>query len=257
MDFECLRLDVDGHVATVTLDRPKVNAQNTRMREEIIAAFDLINDRDDIRATILTGAGKCFSAGADLSERSEIAAEEGGFWRHNRRTREAPNAIHECFKPVIAAVNGPALGAGFHVVSACDIILASQDAVFGMPEINVGLAGGSSILHRLFSRSRGRRMFFTGMRLDAAEMYRLGIIEEPVPGERLMEEARNLAEEIASKSPTAVKLAKEAYNVVEAMPEREAYRFEQNMTFALSKTEDAREAQRAFLEKRPPVFKGK
>ena len=257
MDFECLKFDVDGHVATVTLDRPKVNAQNTRLREEVIAVFDLINDRDDIRVVILTGAGRCFSAGADLSERGEIASEEGGFWRHNRRTRELPNCVYECFKPVIAAINGPALGAGFHLASACDIILASDDAVFGMPEIDVGLAGGASVLHRLFGRSRGRRMFFTGLRLDAAEMYRLGIIEEPVPGDRLMEEARKLAKEIASKSPLAIRLAKEAYNVVEAMPEREAYRFEQNMTFALSKTEDAKEAQRAFMEKRAPVFKGK
>jgi enoyl-CoA hydratase len=257
MNFECLKLDVDGHIATVTLDRPKVNAQNSRMRDEIIQAFDLINDMDDVRVVILTGAGNCFSAGADITERDSIAAEPGGFWRHNRRTREAPNAIHECFKPVIAAVNGPALGAGFHVVAACDIILASDNAVFAMPEINVGLAGGASILNRLFSRSRGRRMFFTGMRLSAQEMYRLGVIEEVVPADRLMEEARALATEIASKSPIALKLAKEAYNVVEAMPERDAYRFEQNMTFALSKTEDSKEAQRAFLEKRKPVFKGR
>lgn len=257
MDFECLRFDVDGRVVTVTLDRPKVNAQNTRLREEVIRAFDLINDMDEVRVAILTGAGSCFSAGADLSERADIAAEPGGFWRHNRRTREAPNAIHECFKPVIAAVNGPALGAGFHLASACDIIMASDNAVFGMPEINVGLAGGASILHRLFGRSRGRRMFFTGMRLSAAEMYRLGLIEEPVPADRLMQEARALADDIASKSPIAMRLAKEAYNVVEAMPEREAYRFEQNMTFALSRTEDAREAQQAFLEKREPQFKGR
>jgi enoyl-CoA hydratase len=257
MDFECLRFETDGHVATVTLDRPKVNAQNTQMREEVIRAFDLINDMDEIRVAILTGAGKCFSAGADLSERSEIAATPGGFWRHNRRTREAPNSIRECFKPVIAAVNGPALGAGFHLAYSCDIILASENAVFGMPEIDVGLAGGASILHRLFHRSRGRRMFFTGMRLSAAEMYRLGVIECALPPEELMPEARKLAEEIASKSPIAVRLAKEAYNAVETMPEREAYRFEQNMTFALSRTEDAREAQRAFLEKRQPQFKGR
>ncbi len=257
MNFECLKFDVDGRVATVTLDRPKVNAQNTQLREEVIKAFDLINDLDDVRVAILTGAGSCFSAGADLSERASIAAEAGGFWRHNRRTREAPNAIHECFKPVIAAVNGPALGAGFHLVSACDIILASDRAVFGMPEIDVGLAGGASILHRLFGRSRGRRMFFTGMRLPAEEMYRLGIIEAVVPADQLMIEARKLADEIASKSPIALRMAKEAYNVVEAMPEREAYRFEQNMTFTLSKTEDAKEAQLAFKEKRQPVFKGR
>lgn len=257
MEFECLRLEVDGRIATVTMDRPKVNAQNTRLREEIIQAFDAINDMEEVRVAILTGAGTCFSAGADISERASIGAEPGGFWRHNRRTREAPNSIHECFKPVIAAVNGPALGAGFHLAASCDIILASETAVFGMPEINVGLAGGASILHRLFGRSRGRRMFFTGMRLDAAEMYRLGVIECVVPPDRLMEEARALAAEIAGKSPIALKLAKEAYNAVEAMPEREAYRFEQNMTFALSQTEDAREAQRAFLEKREPVFKGR
>lgn len=257
MEFECLRLEVDGRVAIVTLDRPKVNAQNTRLREDVIRAFDTINDMDEVRVAILTGAGHCFSAGADLSERQEIASEAGGFWRHNRRTREAPNSIRECFKPVIAAVNGPALGAGFHLAASCDIILASENAVFGMPEINVGLAGGASVLHRLFSRSRGRRMFFTGMRLPAEEMYRLGIIEAVVPADRLMAEARAIADEIAGKSPVALRMAKEAYNVVEAMPEREAYRFEQNMTFALSRTDDAREAQRAFIEKREPKFTGR
>lgn len=257
MGFECLRLEIDGAIATVTLDRPKVNAQNTRMREDIIRAFDLVNDMDDLRVVILTGAGSCFSAGADLRERGEIAAEPGGFWRHNRRTREAPNSVRECFKPVIGAINGPALGAGLHLASACDILVASETAVFGMPEIDVGLAGGATVLNRLFPPSRGRRMFFTGMRVPAAEMYRLGLVEAVVPPERLMEEARAIAAEIAGKSPIALKLAKEAYNVVEEMPAREAYRFEQNMTFALSKTEDAKEAQRAFAEKRAPVFKGR
>jgi enoyl-CoA hydratase len=257
MDSQFVRLKVADGIATVTLDRPPVNAQNTQLREDVIRAFDTINDMDDVRVAILTGAGSCFSAGADIKERASIGAEPGGFWRHNRRTREAPNAIHDCFKPVIAAVNGPALGAGLHMVSACDIILASDRAVFGMPEIDVGLAGGATILNRLFSPSRGRRMFFTGMRLPAEEMYRLGLIESVHPPEELASAALALAREIASKSPIAVKLAKEAYNAVETMPEREAYRFEQNMTFALSNTEDAREAQRAFVEKRAPVFKGR
>jgi enoyl-CoA hydratase len=257
MEFELIKTTVEDHVATVVMDRPKVNAQNTRFREEIIAAFDSLNDRDDVRVAILTGIGNVFSAGADIAERGSLAAEAGGFWRHNRRTREAPNSIRECFKPVIAAVNGPALGAGFHIAYSCDIILASDNAVFGMPEIDVGLAGGASILHRTFSRSRGRRLFYTGYRMPAAEMYRLGAIECCVPREQLMDEAMKIAREIAGKSPLAIRMAKEAYNVVEAMPEREAYRFEQNMTFALSKTEDSKEAQRAFMEKRKPVFKGR
>jgi len=158
---------------------------------------------------------------------------------------------------VIAAVNGAALGAGFGVMAACDIMLASDNATFGMPEIDVGLAGGCAFISRLFSKSRGRRIVFTGERFSAAELYRLGVIEWCGPREQLMEEAMKIARSIAAKSPLAMKLAKQAYNVIENMPERDGYRFEQNITEQLSHTEDALEAQRAFAEKRKPVFKGR
>ncbi|MGR3585757.1 MAG: enoyl-CoA hydratase-related protein, partial [Pseudooceanicola nanhaiensis] len=143
MTYESLRFEMDGHVALITLDRPPVNALSRQMRSEVIAAFDEISARDDIRCAVLTGAGKTFCAGADLKDRP---AEDipGDFLEHNRITRETGNAIRECAKPVIAAVNGPALGAGLGLMSACDIFYASENATFGMPEINVGLAGGAS-----------------------------------------------------------------------------------------------------------------
>ena len=179
------------------------------------------------------------------------------FLAHNRRVRETHNAIAECSKPVIAAVNGPALGAGFGLVMASDIWVASETAVFSMPEINVGLAGGVSFLQRIFGQSRARRMFFTGMQIDAAEMYRLGLVEACLPPAELLPYAMAIAHEIAGKSPIAVRLAKEAARLTEVMPLRDAYRYEQGNTVALSKTEDAREAQMAFLEKRKPVYKGR
>ncbi|WP_374633603.1 enoyl-CoA hydratase/isomerase family protein [Ferrovibrio sp.] len=249
-------LQVSDYIALVTLNRPPVNALSREMRRQIVAAFDEISDRDDVRVAVLTGAGKVFCAGADLKDRPD-PNRKGDFLDHNRITRETTNAIRECTKPVIAAVNGPALGAGMGLMAACDIFYASEDAVFAMPEINVGLAGGASMLRTILGRSLSRRMFYTGMKVSAAELYRRGVIEACTSPENLLPEAMGLAAEIASKSPLAIGMAKNASNMVDLMPQRDAYRFEQNFTVALSKTEDAKEARTAFLEKRKPVFKGR
>ena len=257
MDLEQFRLDIADGIATVTFDRPPVNAQNRRTRDELIRIFDEISDRDDIRVAILTGAGNMFSAGADLKERVDLVHEPGDYVRHNRSVREFFYAVTDCTKPVIAAVNGPAIGAGFVLMLACDIMLASDNAYFSMPEINVGLAGGARFLMEHVARSRVRSMYFTGRRVPAAELYRLGVIEACPPREKLMEAALDIAREIAAKSPLAIRHIKRALNTIEELPVRDAYRFEQSVTVELSHTEDAREAQRAFVEKRKPVFKGR
>jgi len=257
MDLEQFRLDVADGIATVTFDRPPVNAQNRQTRAELIRVFDAISDRDDIRVAILTGAGSMFSAGADLKERVDLVHEPGDYARHNRSVREFFYAVTDCTKPVIAAVNGPAIGAGFVLMLACDIMLASDNAYVSMPEINVGLAGGARFLMEHVARSRVRSMYFTGRRATAAELYRLGVIEACPPREKLMEAALDIAREIAAKSPLAIRHIKRALNTIEELPVRDAYRFEQSVTVELSHTEDAREAQRAFVEKRKPVFKGR
>lgn len=256
MNLEQFRLEVLDGVATVTFDRPPVNAQNRRSREELTWVFDTLSDRDDVRAVILTGARDIFSAGADIKERVGIAAEAGDYIRHNRLTRESFYSVTDCAKPVIGAINGPAIGAGYAVMACCDILLASENAFVQMPEIDVGLAGGAKFLE-LFPRSKARMMFFTGRRVPAQELYRLGVIEACVPSAELMDAAMAIARDIASKSPIAVTRAKRAFNTVEEMPLRDGYRFEQTVTVELSKTEDTREAQRAFVEKRKPVFKGR
>lgn len=250
-----VRVEMHGHVALVTLDRPPVNALSRQARNELIHAFDSISQNPDVRCAVLTGAGNTFCAGADLRDRPN-AEDPADFLVHNRVTRETGNAIRECSKPVIAAVNGAALGAGMGLMASCDIFYASENATFGMPEINVGLAGGASMLYTLFGRSIMRRMFYTGARLTAQELYRRGIIEAVLPPEQLLDAAMATAQEIASKSPLAVMYAKQAMTISEYMPQRDAYRMEQNYTMALAKTEDAKEARMAFLEKREPVFKG-
>ena len=255
MKFEHIELEVTAdHVATVALNKPPVNALGQAIREELIYAFDSLHDRDDVRVVILTGRGRVFCAGADIKEKRALGTEPGTYVRTNRLIREAFYCILECGKPVIAAVNGAALGAGMVLTSMCDVVLAADHAVFGMPEIDVGLAGGASFLQRLLPPSKFRRMLLTGERVPAAELYRLGYVEECVPADRLMAAAMELALTIAAKSPTAVRMTKESFNLVENLPLRDGYRLEQNVIVALSKTEDAKEAQRAFLEKRKPVF---
>ena len=176
---------------------------------------------------------------------------------HSRRTRECFHAIRECAKPVICAINGAALGSGVAMAASSDILIASEKASLGLPEVDVGLLGGCRHAMRLFSHSRLRRMMLTGMRVPAAELYRLGIVEECTTPEELMPRALALAATIASKSPVSTRMGKHTLNVIEDMSLRDGYRYEQDMTALIGKTEDAKEAQRAFAEKRAPVFTGR
>jgi enoyl-CoA hydratase len=255
-DSDIIKFEVDRHIALVTLNRPPVNALDRAMRDRLIAIFDEISERNDIRVAVLTGAGRVFCAGADLRARPDVK-KLGAFHEHNRVTRETGNALHECAKPIICAVNGAALGAGLGLMAASDIFFASENATFGMPEIDVGLAGGAAMVQRMFNKSTARRIMYTGMRLTAADLYRMNIIEEVTTLENLVPTAMKLAEEIASKSPLGIKYAKNSLNMCELMPQRDGYRFEQNFTMQLAHTEDAVEARTAMLEKRKPVFKGR
>ena len=258
MDSQVVTLEVDEDgIAVVSLANPPVNAHSQLLLAEVARTFDTISDREDIKVAILTGAGKCFCAGADIKERMASVPKPGDHWQNSRRAREAYHSIMECQKPVIAAINGPALGGGLALVASCDILLASELGCLGLPEINVGLLGGGRHAQRLFSHSRLRRMMLTGLRVFGPELYRLGVIEQCVSPDELMEAAVDLAREIAQKSPVAIKLAKQGLNQIEEMSLRDGYRFEQNMTSEVRKSADSKEAMQAFIEKRKPIFTGK
>lgn len=251
-----IRVALDGPVAVVTLDMPPVNALGLDNYQEITRTFDRLSDSAAVRAVVLTGAGKVFSAGVDLKRRAQAVKDEGDIWSYLRAARESFYSIRECRKPVVAAINGVALGAGLGLAAHCDLLVASENASVGLPEIDVGLMGGGTVVQSMFSSSTARRMLFTGYRMPASELYRLGQIEACVPMESLMETALGFARELASKSPTAMRYAKQTMNTISEMPARESYRLEQGMTAELSKSADAREAILAFTEKRAPVFTG-
>ncbi len=257
MNLEHIKLDVADYVATVALNRPPVNAFNRALRQEVTRVFDTLHDRTDVRAIVLTSAQKIFCAGADIKERAALADEPGEQVALNRLVREMFFSIMQCSKPVIAAVNGPAMGAGFALTLSCDILLAAESAVFAMPEIDVGIAGGVKFLQRHLPPSKVRYCMLTGRRIPAQELYRLGVLERCVPDASLMTEAMDIAREIAAKSPLAVRMLKDSFNMVDNLSLGDGYRLEQNTTVALSRTEDAKEAKRAFIEKRKPVFKGR
>ena len=252
-----LKIEIDGHVAVFTMDSPPVNALTRTLNDELTHALDKVSELDDIRVVVLTGAGKVFCAGADLKGRAQNIKEPGDFGAHSRRTRECFHAIRECAKPVIVAINGAALGSGLAMAASADILLTSEKGSLGMPEVDVGLLGGCRHAMRLFSHSRLRRMMLTGYRVPAPELYRLGIVEACTTPEELMPAAMELARTIASKSPVSTRMGKHTMNVIEDMSLRDGYRYEQDMTAQISKTEDAKEAQLAFKEKRVPVFKGR
>lgn len=256
-DIERFRVTVEAHVATVTMTAPPVNAQDRRFREECIRVFDVLGADVDIRAIILTGDGKAFSAGADLGERTDILAEPGGYSRHNRLVRASFDCVLECPKPVIAAVNGAAIGAGCVLALVCDILVVAEEAFLSMTEVDYGLAGGVRHVLRAFSPSDARLMIYTAKRIHGPELLRMNAASLCVPREKLLEEAASIARTIAQKVPLAVVAAKRSFGLTEEMPLRDGYRYEQSQTAALALTEDTREALAAFREKRKPVFKGR
>jgi enoyl-CoA hydratase len=256
MENKLIKTTIADHIAVVTMDAPPVNAQSREFVEEFISVFDELNETPTVRCIVLTGAGKVFSAGADIKSRGKVGqGAPGDTYRHLRRTREIGFCMIESNKAIIAAVNGPALGAGMGLAVCSDIIVASDNAVFGLPEIDIGLMGGVRHTMRIFPHTLARRMVLTGYRVPAEELYRRGIIEACVPRDQLMDAAMKIAREIASKSPAALKLAKRAINTVETMSLKDGYRFEQNLTVEMTQHDDSKEAMRAFLEKRPAVFK--
>jgi enoyl-CoA hydratase len=256
-DLTQLAYQLHDHVATLTLNCPPVNALTRVLNDELTLALDRISEMDEVRVVVLTGAGKVFCAGADLKGRASVIKGPGDLPAHSRRTRECFHAIRECAKPVICAINGAALGSGLAMAASSDILIASEKASLGLPEVDVGLLGGCRHAMRLFSHSRLRRMMLTGMRVSGAELYRLGVVEACVAPDELMPTALEIAATIASKSPVSTRMGKHTLNVIEDMSLRDGYRYEQDMTAQIAKTDDAKEAQRAFAEKRAPVFTGR
>jgi enoyl-CoA hydratase len=255
-DLQRFRVEAVDHVATVTIAAPPVNAQDRLFREECVRIFDVLGAATDIRSIVLAGEGRAFSAGADLSERSAILAEPGGYARHNRLVRAAFDCIIECPKPVIAAVNGAAIGAGCVLALLCDILIVAEEAFLSMTEVDYGLAGGVRHVLRSFSPSDARLMIYTAKRITGPELYRMNVASACVPKAQVLDDALGIARTIAQKVPLAVVAAKRSFGLTEEMPLRDGYRYEQSQTALLAETEDTQEALAAFREKRKPVFKG-
>jgi enoyl-CoA hydratase len=253
-----VRVEIADHIATVTIDRPPVNAVDPTTLSEIGIAFRSLGEDRDVRVAILTGAGtRAFVGGADLRaiDSDRTAGPPGPQLDRGLIAREAFWAIRECAVPVIGAINGPAIGAGLALAAVCDMLLASEHATFGTTEINVGLLGASAHLSLMVGRHKARELFFTGELISATELHELGAVRKVVAADELMTEARALASVLAAKSPIALRLAKDAMNRVEFLPLMEAYRTEQDYTARLLAFEDSAEARAAFLDKRDPDWK--
>jgi enoyl-CoA hydratase len=241
---------VAPHVAVVTLDRPPVNALSREVRTAMLAIFDELEASPEVHAIVLTANGKVFCAGADIKEKQALASDDADYVRANRLTRDAFFCILDSSKPVIAAVQGAALGAGCVLAACCDMIFAAETAVFGLPEIDVGQGGGASFMQRILPPSKVRRMMLTGERVPAAEFYRLGAVEACLPEAELMQAALGIASAIASKPAAAVWRIRSAFSTVEALSLREGFNVEQAYTTELSRSSEGAAARRAFFERR-------
>jgi enoyl-CoA hydratase len=257
---ESFRVDVADGVALVTFDRPPVNAIDAPSMHELGSIFGSFADDRSVRVAVFTAAGeRAFIAGVDLGTvgppppSEEIPASL--LLDPGATARSAMWSITDCAVPVIAAVNGPAIGAGLAFAACCDIILAAEEATFGTTEINVGLLGASAHLSALVGRHKAREMFFTGELVPAAELHRVGAVRQVLPRAELLDAAMELARSLAAKSPIAMRLAKASMNHVEGLPLKEAYRIEQTYTDRLVRYEDSAEARRAFFEKRAPTWR--
>jgi len=257
-----LLVEKKDHVTTLTLNRPEVrNALSVNLMQDLVTALEEADTDGETRVVILKGAGeKAFCAGADLRMVSEKGAQ--GIMelrKHFSYYADIIQTLADIGKPVLAAVRGYALAGGCGLAAACDITIASEDAVFGVPEVNIGLWGMiiNVPLFRCVVMKKGLELFMTGRSIDAREADRIGLVTKVVPNDRLDEEAAELAQTLASKSPLALKLGKEAFYASQDMEYRRAIQYLREMITILGATEDAKEGISAFLEKRAPRWKGR
>ena len=254
-----LTLQREGAVAVVTVNRPKVlNALNIATLGELAATMRRLQQDETVRCVVVTGAGeKSFIAGADINELTSLTPTQGR--EHARAGQAVLDLIEQLGKPVIAAINGYALGGGCELAMACTIRIAADTARLGQPEINLGMIpgfGGTQRLSRLVGTGRALELLLTGEPIGAAEAYRLGLVNRVVPASELMAEAHRLAAAIAAKAPVAVRYMLEAVRGGVQLPLGEAQALEAALFGLAASTADMREGARAFLEKRAPEFKG-
>ena len=258
MAFETLITETADGVMLIRLNRPDaLNALNTQVFDELGEALDAAEADEAIGCIVLTGSEKAFAAGADIKEMSSKSYAE--MFKLDFFARGA-SRIERCRKPIIAAVGGYALGGGCELAMLCDFIIAAENAKFGQPEINLGVApgiGGSQRLTRLVGKSKAMDMILTGRMMDAAEAERSGLASRVVPLDKLLEETMAVAKKIASQSPVAVMINKDMVNAALETTLAQGVKFERRLFHSLFAFEDQKEGMGAFVEKRKPSFKGK
>ncbi len=257
MSFENVLVEKDGAVVVVTLNRPQaLNALSYALVKDLSLAMQELDQDDEVRVIIVTGGEKVFAAGADIKE----MADRGPFDERIQERLTYRDQINKITKPVIAAVSGFALGGGCELAMSCDIIIASETARFGQPEVNLGIipgSGGTQRLTHLLGKHRAMELVLTGDAISATEAERLGLVNRIFPVELFLEEAKNIARKIAAKPVLAIKAAKEAVLKAANAPLDEGLDYERKSFYLLFASEDRSEGMRAFLEKRKPDFKGK
>jgi enoyl-CoA hydratase len=257
LSYQNILLNKEGNIGIVQLNRPKVlNALNTETMAEIVNALEELDKDHGIFVIILTGGENVFAAGADLKEMSQATPVTLILGRRY----ELWDRLRKISKPIIAAVSGYCLGGGNELAMSCDIIIASETASFGQPEVNVGImpgAGGTQRLTRAVGKYRAMEMILTGKSISAQEAHRIGLVNRIVPVESLMAEARKIAGEIASKPSISIRAAKESILKAQDTALEVGLDFETRTFYSLFATDDGKEGMNAFLEKRKPTFKGK
>ena len=260
MEKEYVRCQIDEGIAVVTIDnQPALNALNAPTLTQLDQTFDTLAKNPEVKGVIVTGGGeKSFVAGADISEFIQIKGDTAvKFMTRGQRIFDKIEAFD---RPVIAAVNGFALGGGNEIALCCDIRIAAENAVFGQPEVNLGIIpgyGGTQRLPRVIGPGKAKEIIFADERINAQEALRIGLVQKVVPKGQAVEEAKKLLKKIMSKGPLAIKMAKKAINEGLKMSLREGLDLEAQGNAVCFGTEDKDEGAKAFLEKRPAKFKGK
>ena len=257
MDFTTLLTSVTDRAGLIQLNRPQqLNALNVTVMEEVVTALEAFDQDERIGCIVITGNPRAFAAGADIKDMAQATAVDMLL----RDSVKRWDRLKQIKKPVIAAVSGYCLGGGCELAMTCDLIIASESAQFGQPEVNLGVipgAGGTQRLTRAIGKSKAMEMVLTGRFMDAREAEQVGLVARVVPVEVYLDEALKLANEIAARPPVAVRLAKEAVNKAFETALSEGLDYERRLFYLLFATADQKEGMRAFIEKRPAEWQGR